>query len=44
MKTVGFVVHPARPVALDVASALSRWLDEQGVRARRLPDDSLAPS
>jgi NAD+ kinase len=32
---VGFVIHPARPAALDAAADLERWLGERGVVVRR---------
>lgn len=33
---VGFVVHPARPAALDAAVSLSAWLEDRGIRTIRL--------
>lgn len=35
MTEIGFVVHPARPPALDAAAELERWLGDQGVSVRR---------
>ncbi len=35
MKTVGFVVHPARKAALDAAAVLERWLGEREIAVRR---------
>ena len=35
MRTVGFVVHPARVAALDAAAELERWLGEREVVVRR---------
>jgi NAD+ kinase len=32
---VGFVIHPARPAALDAANRLEGWLDARGVGVRR---------
>jgi len=32
---VGFVVHPARPEALEAAARLEAWLGDRGVRTRR---------
>lgn len=32
MRAVGFVVHPARPAALEAAASLSDWLHARGIR------------
>lgn len=44
MTLVGFVVHPARPAAIDVAATLTGWLDEIGVHTHRLPEEPLDPA
>ena len=36
MKAVGFVVHPARPAAVEAAASLSAQLGERGIRTTRL--------
>ncbi|HET7235338.1 MAG TPA: NAD(+)/NADH kinase [Actinomycetota bacterium] len=38
MRAVGFVVHPARPAALEAAEALSAWLEDRGIRTSRLEE------
>lgn len=41
---VGFVVHPARPAAVKVASELSSQLEADGVITRRLPAEHIEAS
>ncbi|HEX6330599.1 MAG TPA: NAD(+)/NADH kinase [Actinomycetota bacterium] len=35
MRRVGFVIHPARPAALDAATGLERWLGDRDIEVRR---------
>lgn len=44
MSTVGFIVHPARAAAMEVASELSGRLEQVGVTTRRLPAEPIEAS
>lgn len=44
MSSVGFIVHPARPAAVVVASDLSSRLEAAGVTTRRLPAENIEAS
>ncbi|HSS10924.1 MAG TPA: hypothetical protein VLL25_13630, partial [Acidimicrobiales bacterium] len=40
MATIGFVPHPHRPEAIDLASSTAAWLEANGHKVRVLADTS----